>query len=117
MSDSFQYENRTNRIDIKPSVDPGDVFLWVHEGRNEAAMHIPKTAAPTLAAELLKAAGREDLASLIEKDAEMKALAERRDALATRLGADREYSSFSPTAPFRRAIDRIIELEDERDAA
>ena len=59
MSEPFKYENQTNRLDIKPSVDPKDVFLWVHEGREQAAIHIPNADVPTVAAELLKAAGQE----------------------------------------------------------
>lgn len=111
MSTPFEYENETNRLDIKLSVDPKDVFLWVHEGLNQAAIHIPNTDAPTIAAALLKTAGHDDLAGYIEAEIEREAskkLQARRAELSTEYG----YTSFETVpAPALALIDRVIELE------
>ena len=79
MSD-YRYEIDNERLDIKTSTDPESVFMWVHEGRNQAAILVPNADAPTVAAEILKAAGRDDLAALIESAA-------REDRKSTRLNS------------------------------
>ena len=117
MSTPFEYENETNRLDIKLSVDPKDVFLWVHEGRNQAAIHIPNTDAPTIAAALLKTAGHDDLAGYIEAETEREAskkLQARREEIATTYG----YAKTDALpAPALALVDRVIELEDAQATA
>ena len=97
------------------SVNQANAFLCIHEDRKEAAILIPKADVPTVAAELLKVAGQEALAEMIEAAVEhRKAVAasaktrqERRDALAPTTYADASLIT-------QTLIDQIIELEDSR---
>lgn len=114
MSD-YEYETGIGRLDIKTSYSPKLVFVWVHEDTQQAAIHIPNEDVPTVAAELLKAAGHVVLAGNIEAavahSAEVAASGkkrqERRDAL-----APTTYAAASLIT--RTLIDQIVEQEDEQ---
>lgn len=96
--------------------------LVAHIRGSWGSVYIPNADVPTVAAELLKAAGRSELAELLEaveadikvrteREAAEKKLQERRDALAKDLSEGRRtYGETGLTA--QAAIDRIIELED-----
>ena len=62
-------------------------------------------------AQHIESAARE-AAEKAEAEAAEKKLQERRDAVAAELDGGADYDEFHPTSPFRKAIDRIIELED-----
>ncbi|WP_066303299.1 hypothetical protein [Arthrobacter luteolus] len=76
--------------------------------------HVPHADIPAVAAELLKAAGHDELAALIEAPAAGKKLQERRAALAAEFGG---HPKWAHDSSFGRAIDRIIELEDGKATA
>ena len=109
------------------------VLITVRSRSVARSTYIPNADAPTVAAELLKAAGRTDLAGYIEAvvvreaaaareaaekaeaEAAEKKLQERRDALAKEFDTECDASLAryrNCTLTLRRAINRIIELED-----
>lgn len=75
----------------------------------QTSAYIELADAPSVAAELLKAAGHDGLADLIGWESAEKKLQERRDAVAASLGMP-YYIRLVATA--QRAIDYIIALED-----
>ena len=159
---NYEYTRRTGDLIIRKSDSPGEVFVWINEGGQNAAIHVAAGDAATVAAELLKAAGQEGvfvaksagevtpeaggllacgavplvvcvdsesspselrdvaasyiaLAEYIEGKAQSEAEAEkklqgRRDALMRAFGYHHDWERAKPM--FRKAIGRIIELED-----
>ena len=114
----YRYELNNESLDIKPSTSTSATFLWVHEGRNQAAIIIPNADVPTVAAELLKAAGQDYLATYLVAMAEKEAadaekrLQERRDAVAAEVFAPYGGTYGEANAVVRKIIDNIIRLQD-----
>lgn len=126
---TYGYETVNESLDIRPSSVTGRTFIWVHEGKKEAAIIIDTEDVATVALELLKASASDwstqpvDLVAIVASleryvkahDPKVK-LQERRNALSFQLTGEGECGPQIPyaarTAPLRQAIDRIIELED-----
>ncbi|MCC3277487.1 hypothetical protein LJ753_16610 [Arthrobacter sp. zg-Y20] len=110
MSDYTYTDNVGDILRLLTSAD-GDRVILIAKGELDAKeIHIQNADAPTVAAELLKAAGHDDLAGLIEVSAAQAKLQARRNAVALSLSGVASYTQQVQTT--RKAIDRIIELED-----
>ena len=90
---------------------PAGLRFTAH-GSSVVSVWLDPNDALDIAASVLHAAGREDVAALIEAESAEEVLRERREVVIRGLGSDRPYESFIQNAPFRNAVDRIIELED-----
>lgn len=119
---TYKYETANEGLDIRPSNVTENTFIWVHEGKKEAAIIIPNSDIPAVAAELLKAAGYltgavkkgPTIAERAANEAEKK-LQERRDALAKQFSTDvnGDYIGYKACGPYTKAaIDSYIALED-----
>ena len=120
---TYEYNNGDRRFSADTALMGQCVYVTAQPTSAPMnGMWIPNAHIPTIAAELLKAAGHHYLAGYIEADVDAreraaeaeaaeKELQERRDSLAADLSMSTySYEHITPIA--QNAINRIIELED-----
>lgn len=119
---TYKYKHEGRRFTADTAAMKDAVFVTAQP--TNVPLHgvwTPNADVPTVAAEILKAAGRDDLAALIESaareaaerveaEAAEKKLKERRDVLLEEFRAGGMWDHTSDLA--QKAINRIIELED-----
>ena len=110
MSDYTYSDPDGDTLRLLTSIHGGRVILIAKGEFDAKEIHIPNTDVPTVAAELLKAAGYDHLADLVGWESAEKKLQERRDGLLRGFRAGARWDYTSELAQL--AINRIIELED-----
>lgn len=107
MNMSFEYTDKSGDT-LSISGSPAGAVLIARMKDSVACNYIAKADAPAVAAELLKAAGHDNLADLVGWESAEKKLQERRDALAKRFTKGICYYE-SAELSTKAAIDYIIE--------